>query len=88
MLNACLTVQSGQPNSHANRGWEMLTGRVIELVAQRRAHGVVFMAWGTPAQKRVTNVDKNKHLVLTSVHPSPLSASRGFVRLSFLFGKI
>lgn len=78
MLNACLTVQSGQPNSHANRGWEMLTGRVIELVAQRRAHGVVFMAWGTPAQKRVTNVDKNKHLVLTSVHPSPLSASRGF----------
>ncbi|OAQ96752.1 hypothetical protein LLEC1_03923 [Akanthomyces lecanii] len=65
MLNTCLTVRAHEANSHSNRGWERLTQRVIDLVAQRRPRGVVFMAWGTPAGKR-------------SVHPSPLSASRGF----------
>ncbi|PHH67034.1 hypothetical protein CDD81_4429 [Ophiocordyceps australis] len=78
MLNTCLTVRAHEANSHANHGWERFTQRVIDLVAQKRTHGVVFMAWGTPAGKRVQKVDKQRHLVLQSVHPSPLSASRGF----------
>lgn len=78
MLNTCLTVRAHEANSHSNRGWERLTQRVIDLVAQRRARGVVFLAWGTPAGKRVQRVDRQRHLVLQSVHPSPLSASRGF----------
>lgn len=78
MLNTCLTVRAHEANSHANRGWERFTQRVIDLVAARRTRGVVFMAWGTPAGKRVMKVDAKRHLVLKSVHPSPLSASRGF----------
>ncbi|KAM0455184.1 hypothetical protein ACHAPV_000474 [Trichoderma viride] len=78
MLNTCLTVRAHEANSHANRGWERFTQKVIDLVAQKRTRGVVFMAWGTPASKRVQRVDKQRHLVLLSVHPSPLSASRGF----------
>ena len=78
MLNTCLTVRAHEAFSHANRGWEKLTQRVIDLVAKKRTRGVVFMAWGTPAGKRVQKVDKSRHLVLNAVHPSPLSASRGF----------
>lgn len=78
MLNTCLTVRAHDANSHANRGWERFTQRVIDVVAQRRTRGVVFLAWGTPAGKRVQKVDRARHLVLQSVHPSPLSASRGF----------
>lgn len=78
MLNTCLTVRAHEAFSHANRGWERFTQRVIDLVAKKRTRGVVFMAWGTPAGKRVQKVDKQRHLVLNSVHPSPLSASRGF----------
>lgn len=78
MLNTCLTVRAHEANSHSNRGWERFTQRVIDLVAQKRTRGVVFMAWGTPAGKRVQKVDKSRHLILQSVHPSPLSASRGF----------
>ncbi|KAM5355500.1 hypothetical protein ACJ41O_002146 [Fusarium nematophilum] len=78
MLNTCLTVRAHEANSHSNRGWERFTQRVIDLVAQKRTRGVVFMAWGTPAGKRVQKVDRVKHLVLQSVHPSPLSAARGF----------
>lgn len=78
MLNTCLTVRAHEANSHSNRGWERLTQKIIDLIAQKRTRGVVFMAWGTPAGKRVVKVDKQKHLVLQSVHPSPLSASRGF----------
>lgn len=78
MLNTCLTVRAHEANSHANRGWERFTQRIIELVAGRRSKGVVFMAWGSPAAKRVLKVDQKKHLVLKAVHPSPLSASRGF----------
>ncbi|KUI54726.1 Uracil-DNA glycosylase [Cytospora mali] len=80
LLNTCLTVRAHEANSHANRGWERFTQKVIDLVAQRRTRGVVFMAWGTPAGKRVQKVDKKRHLVLTSVHPSPLSAARGFFK--------
>ena len=78
MLNTCLTVRAHEANSHSNRGWERFTQRVIELVAQKRTRGVVFMAWGTPAGKRVQKIDKQRHLILQSVHPSPLSAARGF----------
>lgn len=78
MLNTCLTVRAHEANSHANRGWERFTQKVIDLISQKRTRGVVFMAWGTPASKRVLKVDKQRHLVLFSVHPSPLSASRGF----------
>ncbi|KAK4132299.1 uracil-DNA glycosylase [Trichocladium antarcticum] len=78
MLNTCLTVRAHEANSHSNRGWERFTQRAIDLVAAKRARGVVFMAWGTPAGKRVLRVDAKRHLVLKSVHPSPLSASRGF----------
>ncbi|KAF8847495.1 uracil-DNA glycosylase [Acephala macrosclerotiorum] len=78
LLNTCLTVRAHEANSHANRGWEKFTQRVIDIVAQKRTRGVVFLAWGTPAGKRVSRVDKKKHLVLNSVHPSPLSASRGW----------
>jgi len=78
MLNTCLTVRAHEANSHSNRGWERLTQKVIDIVAQKRTRGVVFMAWGTPAGKRVQKIDRVKHLVLQSVQPSPLSASRGF----------
>lgn len=78
MLNTCLTVRAHDANSHSNRGWERFTQKVIDLVAAKRARGVVFMAWGTPAGKRVQKVDARRHLVLKSVHPSPLSAARGF----------
>lgn len=80
LLNTCLTVRAHEANSHANRGWERFTQRVIDLVAARRTGGVVFMAWGTPAGKRVQKIDKKRHLVLTSVHPSPLSAARGYFK--------
>lgn len=78
MLNTCLTVRAHEAYSHSNRGWERLTQKVIDLIAQKRTQGVVFMAWGTPAGKRVARIDKKRHLVLQSAHPSPLSASRGF----------
>lgn len=78
MLNTCLTVRAHEANSHANRGWEKFTQRIIDLIAQKRTKGVVFMAWGTPAGKRVQRIDKQRHSILQSVHPSPLSASRGF----------
>lgn len=78
MLNTCLTVRAHEANSHAGQGWEEFTQKVINIVAQKRSKGVVFLAWGAPAGKRVAKVDKVKHCVLTSVHPSPLSAHRGF----------
>ncbi|KAF6837726.1 uracil-DNA glycosylase [Colletotrichum plurivorum] len=78
LLNTCLTVRAHEANSHSNRGWERFTQKIIDLVAAKRSRGVVFIAWGTPAGKRVVKIDTKKHLVLKSVHPSPLSASRGF----------
>lgn len=82
LLNTCLTVRAHEPNSHSERGWERFTQKVIDVVAKKRTKGVVFLAWGTPAGKRVSKVDKQRHCVLQSVHPSPFSAPRGFV--SFL----
>ncbi len=80
LLNTCLTVRAHEANSHAGKGWEAFTQKVIDTVARVRTRGVVFLAWGTPAGKRVSTVNQSKHLVLKSVHPSPLSAARGFVR--------
>ena len=79
MLNTCLTVRAHTPYSHSNKGWERLTQKVIDLVAKVHTRGVVFLAWGSPAGKRVTGIDRQRHCVLQSVHPSPLSAHRGFV---------
>ncbi|KAG5518996.1 hypothetical protein PMAC_002527 [Pneumocystis sp. 'macacae'] len=78
LLNSSLTVRAHQAGSHAQKGWEEFTDKVIQAVQKNRVNGVVFLAWGSPAAKRVENVDKNIHLVLKSVHPSPLSASKGF----------
>jgi len=77
LLNECLTVNTSEANNHSSKGWERLTQKVIDVVAAWK--GVVILAWGKPAEKRVANIDRRKHAVLLSVHPSPLSASRGFV---------
>ncbi|KAJ1956912.1 uracil DNA glycosylase [Dipsacomyces acuminosporus] len=77
MLNASLTVEASKANSHANKGWEKFTDAVINSLNQNSKH-LVFMLWGSYAQKKGSCVDKKKHLVLKSVHPSPLSAHRGF----------
>lgn len=77
LLNATLTVRAHQAGSHQNKGWETFTDRVIHLLAEEREN-LVFMLWGSYAQRKCQFIDKSKHLVLESVHPSPLSAYRGF----------
>jgi len=76
-LNATLTVQENLAGSHQKKGWEQFTDAVIQTVSAQKEH-VVFILWGNYAISKNELIDKNKHLVLTSVHPSPLSASRGF----------
>ncbi len=78
MLNTSLTVEQGMAGSHAKMGWQRLTDRIIELVSERRSN-VVFMLWGAHAQSKAKLIDPTKHLLLKSVHPSPLSAHRGFI---------
>ncbi|KAJ5875560.1 Uracil-DNA glycosylase [Penicillium subrubescens] len=78
MLNTCLTVRAHVANSHSGKGWEKFTQKAIDLVARVRSNGVVFLAWGKPAGTRVAKVNRSKHCVLQSVHPSPLSAHGGF----------
>ncbi|KAF2427677.1 uracil-DNA glycosylase [Tothia fuscella] len=77
LLNTCLTVRAHEANSHSGKGWERFTQKVIDTVSSKRTNGVVFLAWGSPAQKRCQGVN-SRHLVLKSVHPSPLSAHKGF----------
>jgi len=77
LLNATLTVRAGQAGSHQNKGWEQFTDEVVRLIAKEKSH-VVFILWGSYAQKKGATINKTKHLVLESPHPSPLSASRGF----------
>ena len=77
LLNAVLTVERGKANSHKNMGWEQFTDRVIQLV-NAKEKSVVFLLWGSNAIAKAKMIDTNKHLVLTSPHPSPLSAYRGF----------
>ncbi|KAI4247470.1 MAG: hypothetical protein L6R40_001418 [Gallowayella cf. fulva] len=78
LLNTCLTVRAHDANSHAGKGWEKFTQKVIDTVAKVRTKGVVFLAWGKPAGSRVAKINKAKHCVLQSVHPSPFSADKGF----------
>jgi len=77
MLNATLTVEQGQAGSHQGNGWEQFTDRAIQLLSEERV-GIVFLLWGSYAQKKRQFIDEKKHLVLKSPHPSPLSAHRGF----------
>ncbi|KAF1988344.1 uracil-DNA glycosylase [Aulographum hederae CBS 113979] len=77
LLNTCLTVRAHEANSHAGKGWERFTQKVIDTVSKTRTKGVVFLAWGNPAAKRVDKI-RLPHVVLKSVHPSPLSASKGW----------
>jgi uracil-DNA glycosylase len=78
LLNAVLTVEANKPGSHANRGWERFTDYVIQQLNQGRS-GLVFLLWGSYAQKKAAFLDRTKHLVLEAPHPSPLSAYRGFI---------
>ncbi|GAB4010582.1 MAG: uracil-DNA glycosylase [Bdellovibrio sp.] len=77
LLNAVLTVEANQAASHANKGWEKFTDKVIEVLNREREH-VVFFLWGAYAQKKGASIDRKKHLVIESPHPSPFSAHRGF----------
>ena len=77
LLNATLTVRAHQAGSHQKRGWEQFTDAVILLVSERMEH-VVFILWGNYAISKGELINQEKHLILKSVHPSPLSASRGF----------
>ena len=77
LLNATLTVRAHQAGSHQRRGWEEFTDAAIRTLAEQREH-LVFILWGAYAQKKGSFIDRNKHLVLASAHPSPLSAYNGF----------
>ncbi len=77
LLNTSLTVVKDTPNSHKNIGWEIFTDKVIKLISKREKP-VIFMLWGSNAKSKLMLIDSSKHIVLTSVHPSPLSANRGF----------
>ena len=77
LLNATLTVQAHQAGSHQNKGWEQFTDAVIEALSKERT-GLVFLLWGGYAKKKGRKIDESKHLVLSSGHPSPLSANRGY----------
>ena len=77
MLNTVLTVRAHQANSHRGIGWEQFTDAVIHRLAEEREH-LVFILWGSYAQRKGDFIDRSKHLVLKSPHPSPLSAHRGF----------
>lgn len=77
LLNATLTVRAHQAGSHQNKGWEAFTDEVIRILAEERSN-LVFMLWGAYAQKKGQLINREKHLILSTVHPSPLSAHRGF----------
>lgn len=77
LLNTCLTVRAHSPKSHSNIGWEQFTDRVVHELAENRTH-LVFILWGSDAARKGAFIDRSRHLVLTSAHPSPLSAYRGF----------
>lgn len=78
LLNAVLTVEQNKAGAHQGKGWETFTDRVITLLNEQREH-LVFLLWGSYAQKKGALIDRKKHLVLASPHPSPLSAYRGFI---------
>lgn len=77
LLNSVLTVRESQPNSHKNKGWEKITGKIIDLL-NKREDPVIFLLWGANAQGIGKGIDRNRHYVLSCAHPSPLSAFNGF----------
>ena len=77
LLNATLTVRAAQAASHQNKGWETFTDATIKILAEKKPN-IVFLLWGAYARRKGKTIDRTKHLVLESVHPSPLSAHRGF----------
>ena len=77
LLNNALTVRDKEANSHRNRGWEIFTNRVIECLNERQ-DPVIFLLWGSNAKEKVNVITNPQHIILTTVHPSPLSAHRGF----------
>lgn len=78
LLNSVLTVESGLANSHQGKGWEAFTDKIISVVNEQLVN-VVFILWGSYAQKKGAFIDRKKHLVIESAHPSPLSCHRGFL---------
>jgi uracil-DNA glycosylase len=77
LLNTCLSVRKAQPGSHAKLGWSSFSDNAIIELSNHREH-IVFVLWGSHAQTKASLIDDNKHLIISSVHPSPLSAHRGF----------
>ena len=76
LLNSILSVEEGKPGSHANKGWEQFTDRLIEVLNNR--NDLIFILWGNYAATKGNKIDRKKHLVLRAVHPSPLSSHKGF----------
>ncbi len=77
LLNTVLTVEHSKAGSHRKKGWEEFTDKIIEVLNEKKDH-LVFLLWGAPAQKKAHKVDPSRHFILSSAHPSPLSAYRGF----------
>jgi uracil-DNA glycosylase len=77
MLNAVLTVRAHQPGSHRNKGWERFTDAIIQAVNAKES-SVVFLLWGNYAQEKIKLIDRKRHAIIRSAHPSPLSANNGF----------
>lgn len=78
LLNTVLTVREGLAHAHANQGWEVFTDKAIRELSAHAPHPVVFLLWGTPAGRKESLIDKRRHMILKTVHPSPLSVYRGF----------
>lgn len=78
LLNSILTVEAGKPLSHANMGWEQFTDKIIKSLNDQK-EGIIFLLWGSPAQRKGQIIDPNRHYILKAPHPSPLSAHRGFM---------
>jgi len=75
MLNACMTVRKGEANSHQNKGWELFTDAIINKLSKNNT-GLIFLLWGKPAQKKCQSINRSKHKIITSSHPSPLGATK------------
>ena len=78
MLNSILTVRKGKPNSHKNIGWNIFTDKIIKKISDEK-NDIIFLLWGNYAKKKIILINREKHTVLTSTHPSPLSAKKGFL---------
>lgn len=77
LINTILTVEDSTPKSHEKKGWEIFTDNIIKHISQEKKN-IIFILWGAPAIKKTKLIDENKHFILTSPHPSPLSSYRGF----------